>query len=58
MFRLPCYVGIILTRGTEVFLVKRHHTEWASGQWNFPGGLLEEHEMLLSVKPKRKLVSS
>ena len=55
MFTLPCYVGIILRKGPEVLLVKRHNTDWASGQWNFPGGLLEEHETLLNAAIRETL---
>lgn len=47
IFTLPSYVGIILARDNEVLLVKRHNTDWASGNWNFPGGLLEQNESLL-----------
>lgn len=46
MFMVPAYVGIILVKNKEVFLVKRRNTDWASGQWNFPGGLLEKDETL------------
>lgn len=47
MYKIPAYVGIILKKDNHVLLVKRCNTDWASGQWNFPGGLLEEHETLL-----------
>jgi len=30
-------------------LVQRHNTDWASGSWNFPGGLLEENETLAAA---------
>ncbi len=46
MYKLPAYVGIILKKDNQILLVKRHNTDWASGKWNFPGGLLEEHETL------------
>lgn len=49
MFKLPAYVGIILKKDNQVFLVKRTNTDWASGYWNFPGGLLEEHETLMNA---------
>jgi mutator protein MutT len=49
MFKLPAYVGIILKKNNEVLLVKRHNTDWASGNWNFPGGLVEENELLLQA---------
>jgi mutator protein MutT len=49
LFMLPAYVGIILEKDNEVFLVQRNHTDWASGQWNFPGGLLEEDETLVQA---------
>lgn len=44
IFALPIYVGIILRKDNKVFLVKRINTQWASGYWNFPGGLVEEGE--------------
>ena len=46
MYKLPAYVGIILKKDNQVLLVKRTNTDWASGYWNFPGGLLEESETL------------
>lgn len=46
IFKLPAYVGIILKQDNKLFLVQRHNTDWASGSWNFPGGLLEENETL------------
>lgn len=49
IFKLPSYVGIILVKDDKVLLVKRHNTDWASGSWNFPGGLLEENETLISA---------
>lgn len=45
----PAYVGIILKKDQEYFLVKRHDTDWASGQWNFPGGLIEKGETILAA---------
>jgi 8-oxo-dGTP pyrophosphatase MutT (NUDIX family) len=42
-------VGIILKQNDMVFLVQRHDTDWASGYWNFPGGLLEENETLTAA---------
>ena len=32
-----------------MLLVKRTNTDWASGQLNFPGGLLEEGETLINA---------
>jgi len=49
MYKLPAYVGIILKKDNQVLLVKRHNTDWASGCWNFPGGLLEENETLINA---------
>lgn len=49
MYKTPAYVGIILKKDNQVLLVKRTNTDWASGQWNFPGGLLEENETLTAV---------
>ena len=49
IFTLPAYIGIILIANNEVLLVKRHNTDWASGKWNFPGGLLEPKETLLQA---------
>ena len=46
MHMLPAYVGIILKKEQKVFLVKRQDTDWASGLWNFPGGLVEQGETL------------
>jgi 8-oxo-dGTP diphosphatase len=49
MYTLPAYVGIILKHGNRVLLIKRCNSDWASERWNFPGGLLEEHETLLQA---------
>lgn len=49
MYKTPAYVGIILKKDNQVLLVKRTNTDWASGQWNFPGGLLEENETLIAA---------
>lgn len=49
MYKTPAYVGIILKKDNQVLLVKRTNTDWASGQWNFPGGLLEENETLTAA---------
>ena len=49
MHKLPAYVGIILKKDNQVLLIKRLNTDWASGQWNFPGGLLEENETLMNA---------
>jgi len=46
IFTLPVYVGIILQDNNRVLLVQRHNTDWMSGYWNFPGGLLEGNETL------------
>lgn len=49
MYKIPAYVGIILKKDNQVLLVKRTNTDWASGFWNFPGGLLEEDETLINA---------
>lgn len=49
MYKTPAYVGIILKRDNQILLVKRTNTDWASGYWNFPGGLLEENETLIAA---------
>ncbi|GMU19700.1 MAG: NUDIX hydrolase [Candidatus Babeliales bacterium] len=49
MYKAPAYVGIILKKDNQILLVKRTNTDWASGQWNFPGGLLEENETLIAA---------
>ncbi len=49
MYKTPAYVGIILKKDNHVLLVKRTNTDWASGYWNFPGGLLEENETLIAA---------
>ena len=49
MYTLPAYVGIILKKDNQVLLVKRTNTDWATGKWNFPGGLLEENETLINA---------
>ena len=46
IYKLPAYAGIILKKNTQILLVQRHNTDWMSGYWNFPGGLLEENETL------------
>ena len=48
-FNMPAYVGIILIQNNTCLLVKRHNTDWATGNWNFPGGLLEAHESLIKA---------
>src|ERR1700722_17553137 len=48
-YKLPAYVGIILKKDNHVLLVQRHNTNWMSGYWNFPGGLLEENETLTTA---------
>ncbi|SRR5260221_3253380 len=55
IYKLPAYVGIILKKGNQVFLVQRHNTDWASGSWNFPGGLLEENETLAAAAARETL---
>lgn len=54
MYKLPAYVGIILAQENEVLLVKRHNTDWANECWNFPGGLLEEHETLIQAAVRKQ----
>ncbi|CAN5177497.1 NUDIX domain-containing protein [soil metagenome] len=49
MYKTPAYVAIILKKDNQVLLVKRTNTDWASGQWNFPGGLFEENETLAAA---------
>jgi 8-oxo-dGTP diphosphatase len=49
IFKLPTYVGIILKDNDKILLVQRHNTNWMSGYWNFPGGLLEENETLTTA---------
>src|SRR5436190_22635435 len=49
IYKLPAYVGIILKKENQILLVQRHNTDWASGFWNFPGGLLEENETLTTA---------
>jgi len=46
---LPAYVGIILKNHNKILLVQRCNTDWMSGYWNFPGGLLEENETLTTA---------
>ncbi len=46
IFTLPLYVGIILLDQNNIFLIKCHNTNWMSGHWNFPGGLVEKGESL------------
>jgi hypothetical protein len=49
MYKTPAYVGIILKKDNQVLLIKRTNTDWASGYWNFFGGLLEENEILIAA---------
>lgn len=49
IYKLPAYVGIILKKENHILLVQRHNTDWMSGYWNFPGGLLEENETLATA---------
>lgn len=55
MYKTPAYVGIILKKSNRVLLVKRTNTDWASGYWNFPGGLLEENETLVAAAAREAL---
>lgn len=55
MYKTPAYVGIILKKDNQVLLVKRTNTDWASGYWNFPGGLLEENETLVAAAAREAL---
>lgn len=48
-FSLPMYVGIILQKNDEFFLIQRRNTDWMSGYWNFPGGLVEKGESLVNA---------
>ncbi len=45
----PAYVGIILKKNNSVFLIQRCNTNWMSGYWNFPGGLVEPNETTLNA---------
>jgi len=49
ILKLSTYVGIILKKNNQILLVQRHNTDWMSGYWNFPGGLLEENETLTAA---------
>jgi mutator protein MutT len=55
IFTLPAYVGIILKENNNILLVQRHNTDWMSGYWNFPGGLLEENETLTTAAARETL---
>ena len=55
IYKLPAYVGIVLKRNTQFLLVQRHNTDWMSGYWNFPGGLLEENETLTTAAARETL---
>ena len=46
ILHLPLYVGIILQKNNSVFLIQRTNTNWMSGYWNFPGGLVEKNESI------------
>ncbi len=48
MLRLPLYVGIILKKDDEIFLIQRSNTNWMSGYWNFPGGLVKNIDGLIN----------
>jgi len=48
-YSLPAYVGIILQKDESTFLIQRANTNWMSGYWNFPGGLVEKNESLVSA---------
>ncbi len=47
--KLPIYVGIILEKNNDYFLIERKNTDWAQGHWNFPGGLVEHNETILEA---------
>lgn len=49
IFKLAAYVGIILIHNNQVVLVQRYATDWMGGYWNFPGGLVEQHETILQA---------
>lgn len=49
IFTLPAYVGIILKDKNKILLVQRCNSDWMSGSWNFPGGLLEKNETLVAA---------
>lgn len=55
ILKLPTYVGIILKDENDILLVQRHNTDWMSGHWNFPGGLLEENETLVAAAARETL---
>ena len=55
MYKTPAYVGIIPKKDNQMLLVKRINTDWATGQWNFPGGLLEENETLIAAAAREAL---
>jgi 8-oxo-dGTP diphosphatase len=55
IYKLPAYVGIILKKEIQVLLVQRHNTDWMSGYWNFPGGLLEENETVTQAAARETL---
>jgi 8-oxo-dGTP pyrophosphatase MutT (NUDIX family) len=46
-YSLPAYIGIVLQKNKSIFLIQRSNTNWMSGYWNFPGGLLENNESLV-----------
>ena len=49
LYALPLYVGIILQQDNRVLLIQRKNSDWMSGYWNFPGGLVEKDESLLQA---------
>lgn len=49
MYKLPAYVAIMLIENDQIFLLKRHNTDWGCNLWSIPGGLLEEHETLMDA---------
>lgn len=55
IYKLPAYVGIILKKENHILLVQRCNTNWMSGFWNFPGGLLEENETLTAAAARETL---
>jgi len=46
ILHIPLYIGIILQKNNEIFLIQRANTNWMSGYWNFPGGLVEKDETI------------
>lgn len=55
IYKLPAYIGIILKKENHFLLVQRCNTDWMSGFWNFPGGLLEENETLAAAAARETI---